>query len=74
MDVLKEQVFSVNIIAWILIACLIVIGFKFLMTAGKGLIYAILMVIIICLLYRFFPEFVSPILDLISAGGDELSV
>lgn len=74
MDILREQVFSINIIAWILVACLIVIGFKFLMTAGKGLIYAILMLIIFCILYRFFPEFVAPMAEFISGGGNEPSV
>jgi len=62
-----------DIIAWLLIAVLVVLTFKFLMTAGKGLVYAILMLIVFCGLYRFFPEYVAPVLDLISTGSKEVS-
>lgn len=62
-----------DILAWLLIAVLLVLTFKFLMTAGKGLIYAVLMLLIACILYRFFPEYVAPVLDLISAGQGDVS-
>jgi len=62
-----------DIIAWLLIAILVVLIFKFLMTAGKGLIYAVLMLVIFCILYRFFPEYVAPLLEMISAGRDEVT-
>lgn len=66
MEFVQEHVFSTNLIAWLLVVVLVVFGFKFLMTAGKGLIYAICMLVIFCILYRFFPEFVAPVLEFIA--------
>lgn len=62
-----------DILAWSLIAVFVVLTFKFLMTAGKGLIYAILMFVVFCVLYRFFPEYVAPALDFIAASREEMA-
>jgi Kef-type K+ transport system membrane component KefB len=70
MEEITSQFVWTDLVAWLLIAVLAVLAFKFLMTAGKGLVYAICMLVIFCILYRFFPEFVAPVLELISASKE----
>jgi uncharacterized membrane protein len=68
MEMLKEALFSRNIIAWAIVLVLIVLFLKLLQSAGKGLVIFIGILILVITLFRFFPEVVAPLVDFVRGG------
>ncbi|MEM7792098.1 MAG: hypothetical protein AAF546_11905 [Verrucomicrobiota bacterium] len=67
MEQLKEALTSGSFLAWIIVIVLIVLFFKLLQSAGKGLMIFLAIVVLSLVLYKFFPGMVQPLVDFV--GG-----
>jgi hypothetical protein len=63
MEMLKEALLSRNIIAWGMLLVVMVLFLKLLQTASKGLVLGVGLLILVFLLFRYFPEVVGPLVD-----------
>ena len=63
MDLLKDALLSRNIMAWAILLLVIVLFLKLLQTASKGLVLVVGLLILVFLLFRFFPEVAGPLVD-----------
>ncbi|MEM1223504.1 MAG: hypothetical protein AAGH40_12175 [Verrucomicrobiota bacterium] len=68
MEQLKEALTSGSFLAWAIIIVLIVLFFKLLKSAGKGLMIFLVMVGLSIVLYKFFPGMVQPLVDFVNGS------
>lgn len=68
MEALQEAIFSRNIVAWIIIALLVILFLKLLQSAGKGLLLLVVIVALSVVLFRYFPDVVAPLVEFVQGG------
>ena len=68
MEMLKEMLFSGNIIAWVILLVLFILILKFIKSMGKGLLIFIGIVILWFILAKFFPTLIAPIVEFIQGS------
>jgi len=75
MELLKDALLSRNIIAWMMLLLVIVLFLKLLQTASKGLVLGVGLLILVFLLFRFFPDLVAPLVEFVQGSwlGENLS-
>lgn len=56
MDVIKEMIFSGNMVAWVILILLLIIFVKVLKSAGKGLLLFGAFCACVFLIAKFFPQ------------------
>jgi hypothetical protein len=68
MEAIKEAVLSGHIIAWFILLLVFILFLKFLKSAGKGLVYLLLIILLLALLQYFFPDMLQPAIDYFAGG------
>lgn len=73
MEFLQEAIASRNIVVWIILVVLLILFIKILKSAGKGIVMLIILIGVIALLAKMFPDFLAPIVDFVRGGwlGDQ---
>ncbi|MFT4901068.1 MAG: Na+/citrate or Na+/malate symporter [Lentimonas sp.] len=68
MEVIKQALFSGNIMAWVILFVILVLMLKFLKSLGKGLVLALLILLLFGVMLNFYPDVVLPIVDYVGGG------
>ena len=65
MEYLQEAIASRNVVFWIILIVLLVLLFKFLKSMGKCILKLIIIIGILALIVKFFPEPFDPLIDFV---------
>ncbi len=65
MEFLQEAIASRNIVFWIILVVLLFLSFKILKSVGKCILRLIIIIGIVALLEKFFPELFEPLFDFV---------
>lgn len=68
MDAFMESLVNRDIIAWGIVAVVLIIGLKLMKAAGKGFLIFLCVIGIIVLVGKFFPGVMQPFVDFVGGG------
>ena len=68
MELIKEMIYSGNLIAWFILVLLLIIFVKVLKSAGKGILLFAAFCGCVFVIAKFFPGVAEPIADFIRGG------
>ena len=73
MDFLQEAIASRNIVVWIIFLVIFIIFIKVLKSAGKGILFLLIIDGVVALLEKVFPGMLEPLVDFVRGGwlGDQ---
>ena len=73
MDFLQEAIASRNIVVWIIFLVIFIIFIKVLKSAGKGILFLLIIVGVVALLEKVFPGMLESLVDFVRGGwlGDQ---
>ena len=57
-----------DLVAWIIVAVLLIIGLKLLKSAGKGFLILVCLIGVIATIGKFFPGLIQPLVDFVGGG------
>ena len=65
MEFLQEAIATRNIVFWIILLVLLILIFKILKSVGKCILKLTIIIGIVALLVKFFPELFEPLIDFV---------